>query len=119
MTDDELSTDILRRLEVVIARRAPKVAFVLVKLTVTPEKGDQAYGVAGIGKVSGNVVLFASEKAERIALAGAVARLMPPGTVRASFELLLLGLDGEGDGGEYVDYGLSGTLNLSDKAGAN
>jgi len=116
MADDDLSTDILRRLEPVIARRVPEVAEVLVSLTVTPEPGDQAYVVVGIGEVKRNVALYASEKGERTALAGAVASLLPPGTDRASFELLLLGLDG--DGGEYVDYGLSGTLNLSDKPGA-
>ena len=94
MADDDLGTDILQRLEPVIARRAPKVAVVLVKLTVTPEPGDQAYVVVGVGEVKRNVALYASEKGERIALAGAVASLLPPGTVRASFELRLLGRDG-------------------------
>ena len=62
MADDDLGTDILQRLEPVIARRAPKVAVVLVKLTVTPEPGDQAYVVVGVGEVKRNVALYASEK---------------------------------------------------------
>ena len=75
----------LRRLEPVIARRAPEVTVVIVKLTVTPEAGDNVYVVAGIGKVNGNVALYAREKRERTVLAGAVASLLPPGTVgRAS-----------------------------------
>ena len=78
-----------------------------------------AYVVVGIGKVNRNVALYASEKRERTVLADAVASLVPPGTVRANFELLLLGPDGEGDGGDYLDYGLSGTLNLSDKPGGS
>ena len=118
MTDDDLSADILRRLEPVIARRVPEVPVVLVKLTVAPEQGDKVYVVAGIGKVNRNVALYAREKRERTALAGAVASLLPQGTVSASFELLLLGPDDEG-GGDYLDYGLSGTLHLSDKPGAS
>ena len=98
MADDDLSTDILRRLEPVIARRAPEVAEVLVSLTVTPEGATRPMSWCGIGEVKRNVALYASEKGEGTALAGAVASLLPPGTDRASFELLLLGLDG--DGGE-------------------
>ena len=119
MADDDLGTDILQRLEPVIARRAPEVVVVLVKLTVTPEPGDHAYVVVGIGEVKRNVALYASEKGERIARAGAVASLLPPGTVRASFELRLLGRDGGGDGGEILDYSLSGTLNMGDKPGVS
>ena len=114
MADDDLSTDILRRLEPVIARRVPEVAEVLVSLTVTPERPGLCRGWHR--RSEAQRCLVREREGERTALAGAVASLLPPGTDRASFELLLLGLDG--DGGEYVDYGLSGTLNLSDKPGA-
>ena len=99
---------ILERLTPVVLRLVPPASTeVAVQFIVTPEGGN-LYVVEGDFRVNRNTDFGATDKAAQLGLFDAFAKVLPPGVAKFHWQVRLV----VREGGEYVDYGNEGTLDL-------